>query len=102
MSYLRSTQVISNWIGENSLLESGMFTNVIMNKVNSVFSTEHDVRLNMYYKDLYEQKVVINKKTEWILAPKQSKPYHPTLISNTIDHSAKAPHIQSSEPLTGP
>jgi hypothetical protein len=117
MSYLRPTQVITNWIGENSLIESGIASKIILNKVNSVFYTEDDVRLNMYYHKLYQQQLP-NKQNqkqkkssvEMVPLPKEHVPYRPTLLPKAqvslsqrplvcmakgkdIPHSATAPHV---------
>jgi hypothetical protein len=120
MSCLRPTQVISNWIGDNSLIESDFISKIFTNKVNSVFYTEDDVRLQMYYKQFYEQQIVVNKKTEWIILPKEHVPYQPTLLPTPpmslsqrplvykakdkgIPHSATAPHVDMPDVfLLGP
>ncbi len=96
MSCIRSTQVISNWLGENSLVESNVFNNYILNKVNCVFRTDNDIRLDIYYKELYEQKLhtsqtmkkfskattTVSKATnvEMVQLPEKHLPYHPTLL----------------------
>ena len=125
MSCLRPTQVITNWIGDNSLIESGLASKVFLNKVNSVFYTEDDVRLKMYYNELYQQKLhtpqTMKKFTvEMVQLPKESVPYQPTLLPSAptslsqppsvcmakgkdIPHSAKAPHVDMQDAfLLGP
>ena len=111
MSCLRPTQVITNWIGENSLVEPGLVSKVFMNKVNQKFYSEDDVRLKMYYQEFYQQQLS-QKKTivEMVPLPKEHVPYQPTLLPKApaslsqplsvytakgkdIPHSATAPHV---------
>jgi hypothetical protein len=114
MSCLRPTQVITNWIGD---IESGLVSKVFLNKVNSVFYTEDDVRLKIYYEELYKQQLNQKQKkiiVEKVPSPKESVPYHPTLLPNAqvslsqppsvymakgkdIPHSAKAPRVDMQD-----
>ncbi len=131
MSCLRPTQVITNWIGENSLVESGIVSKVFMNKVNSVFYSEDDIRLKMYYEEIYKQKLHTSQtmkkfskreatNVETVPLPKKHVPYHPTLLPNPpnalsqrpsvckakgkdIPHSATAPRVDMPDGfLLGP
>jgi hypothetical protein len=122
MSCLRPTQVITNWIGENSLLEQGLVPKVFRNKVNQVFYSEDDIRLKMYYGELYQQQLSQTKKTivEMVPLPKEHVPYQPTLLPKApaslsqrpsacmakgrdIPHSATAPHVDMPDVfLLGP
>ena len=123
MSCLRPTQVITNWIGENSLVESGFVSKMLTNKVNSVFYSEDDVRLKMYYQELYQQQLSQKQKkviVETVPLPKEHVPYQPTLLPKAqaslsqppsvcmakgkdIPHSAKAPRVDTPDGfLLGP
>lgn len=105
MNCLRPTQVITNWL-------------------NNACSSEDDVRLKIYYKELYEQKLPSPKKNltnvNWVQAPQKPVPYHPTLLPKTpngpsqqplvdkamlkdTQHSAKAPRVDMPDAfLLGP
>jgi hypothetical protein len=124
MSCLRTTQIISNWIGDNSLIESGSMAQMFTNKVNRVFYTENDVRLKMYYEEFYQQKLTNQKQkkviVETVPLPKEHVPYQPTLLPKAptslsqpplvdkakekdIPHSATAPHVDMPDVfLLGP
>ena len=106
MNCLRPAQVLADWVGDNSLVDSGFMSKVFMNKVNSAFSSEYDTRLQMYYSELYKQKIHMNKQTKiisgsnltnvsnvsgatsvsgatnvsWVQPPKEHVPYQPTLL----------------------
>ncbi len=122
MSCLRPTQVITNWIGD---VESDLVSKVFLNKVNSIFYSEDDIRLKMYYGELYQQQLSQTKKTkklivEMVPLPKEHVPYQPTLLPKApaslsqplsaytakgkdIPHSAKAPHVDMPDVfLLGP
>jgi hypothetical protein len=120
MSCLRPTQVITNWIGD---VESGLVSKIFTNKVNQVFYTEDDIRLKMYYQELYQQQLTQKQKkiiVEMVPLPKESVPYQPTLLPKAptslsqppsvcmakdkdIQHSAKAPRVDMQDVfLLGP
>lgn len=125
MSCLRPTQVINDWIGDNSLIEPGLFSQIFLNRVNQVFYTEDDVRLKIYYNEFYQQRLYTPKRMKKFtveMAPLPTKHvlYQPTLLPKVpaslsqppsvcmakgkgIPHSATAPHVDTPDGfLLGP